>query len=378
MVPTLVAAALIAFGLVAGCATEPPQRPIIPGTLGFSHLAGWKDDDHAAALRTFLVSCRRLEQMPSERPTGLEGPGGRIGDWLPACRAARQVGDGPAARHFFESWFQPMAVVGVGETGLFTGYYEPELRGALRPSGRYRVPLHAVPDDLVTVRGDGGPVVSRRQDGRLVPYHDRAAIQRGILAGRNLELLWVDDPVDAFFLHVQGSGRVVLDDGRVVRVGFAGRNGHPYVPIGRVLVDKGALTRDEVSMQSIRAWLHANPGEADAVMGANPSYIFFQVIEGDGPRGALGVVLTPERSLAVDPAFVPLGAPVWVDTVDPLQPAQPLRRLMVAQDTGSAIKGPGRGDVFWGAGRMAAERAGRMRSAGRTYLLVPRQAPPSS
>jgi membrane-bound lytic murein transglycosylase A len=208
----------------------------------------------------------------------------------------------------------------------------------------------------------------------LKPYETRQEIDAGRLSGRDLELLWVDDPLDAFFLHIQGSGRVRLADGETVRVGYAGQNGQPYVAIGRLLAERGALRRDEVSLQSIRDWLAAHPAEAAEVLAANPSYVFFRLLEGDGPIGAHGVALTPGRSLAVDPSFVPLGVPVWLDTTDPLDERRPLRRLMMAQDTGGAIRGAIRGDVFWGAGEEAKARAGRMRSRGRYYLLLPRAA----
>ena len=205
---------------------------------------------------------------------------------------------------------------------------------------------------------------------------DRAAIEAGALAGLGLELAWVDDPVDAFFLHVQGSGRLRLHDGRLLRLGYAGQNGHPYRAVGRPLIDSGAIPREAMSMQAIRAWLAtAPPGEAAALMRHNPSYVFFRVLDGlapgEGPPGALGVPLTPGRSLAVDPAFVPFGAPVFAATRDPLDGA-PMRRLLHAQDTGGAIRGPARGDLFWGWGEAAAARAGLMREAAELFVLVPR------
>ncbi|HEX6977888.1 MAG TPA: MltA domain-containing protein, partial [Alphaproteobacteria bacterium] len=197
-------------------------------------------------------------------------------------------------------------------------------------------------------------------------------IDEGALEGRNLELVWVADPIDAFFLHIQGSGRVRLADGSTIRVGYAAQNGHPYLAIGRPLIDRGAIPKDKVSMQSIRAWLAANPDEAERIMWLNASYVFFRELEGEGPLGAQGVPLTPGRSLAVDRRHIPLGAPIWLDTTLPTEGTPPFRRLMVAQDTGGAIRGPLRGDVFWGHGSDAAERAGRMRSTGRMWILLPR------
>ncbi len=221
----------------------------------------------------------------------------------------------------------------------------------------------------------GERIAGRVENGQLKPYASRAEIERGALAQRGLELFWVDDAVDAFFLHIQGSGRVRLPDGTVARIGYDGQNGHPYVPIGRLLAERGALPRDEVSMQTIRAWLAAHLGEAAALMEENPSYVFFREIAGPadagGPLGAQGVALTAGRSLAVDRAFLPLGAPIWLDLEDPAEGNGRLRRLVVAQDTGGAIRGPVRGDLFWGFGPQAAERAGMMKDRGTYYILLP-------
>jgi membrane-bound lytic murein transglycosylase A len=222
----------------------------------------------------------------------------------------------------------------------------------------------------------GERIAGRVIDGRLRPYEDRARIEGGALKGRDLEMVWVDDAVDAFFLHIQGSGRVVMEDGSVMRVGYAGQNGHPYVAVGRELIARGVLTKENVSMQSIREWLRANPGEAAGLMNKNPSFVFFRPLDGEGPQGAQGVALTPGRSLAVDRSFVPYGLPVWLDAQDPLDGAARLRRLMVAQDTGGAIRGPVRGDVFWGHGDDAELRAGKMKSPGRYHLLIPRTVTP--
>ena len=311
--------------------------------------------------------------------------GGRVGAWREPCAAAARLPAGDAAaRAYFEAWFVPYLVTGEGGAqGLFTGYYEAELRGAPRPHGPYRVPVYARPPELVTValgrfgaRWKGQRTAGRVADGRLVPFPSRAEIEAGALAGRGLELVWADDAVDVYFLHVQGSGRVRMEDGGVVRLGYDGHNGHAYVAIGRELVAAGAIAGKDLSMQSIRAWLAAHPDAAGRVMARNPSFIFFRAVPGDGPLGAQGAALTPGRSLAVDRRFVPLGVPVWLDTTDPVEPSRPLRRLVVAQDSGGAIKGAVRGDLFWGFGAAAAERAGRMRQTGRYYLLLPRGAGP--
>jgi membrane-bound lytic murein transglycosylase A len=245
-------------------------------------------------------------------------------------------------------------------------------------SARYRVPLYRLHNDVVSVdlgqfrpSKRGERIAGRVERGRLVPYARRTDIDKGALNGRDLEIVWIDDPVDAFFLHIQGSGRVVLEDGSEMRVGYAGSNGHVYTAIGRELAKDGAMPVEDITMQSIRAWLAAHPNEAEAMMARNESYVFFRVVP-DGPLGSQGVTLEPERSLAVDPRFLTLGAPVFVATADPLDTAIPLRRLAVAQDTGGAIRGPTRADFFWGSGANAADRAGKMKGRGELYLLKPR------
>jgi len=226
--------------------------------------------------------------------------------------------------------------------------------------------------DAPTPRRIGGRVVN----GRLVPYASRADIVAGALARQGLELVWVDDPIDAFFVQIQGSGVVQLAEGGTMRIGYAGQNGHAYTAIGRELIAEGALTRETVSMQSIRAWLLAHPERADEMMNRNASYVFFEALEGDGPIGSQGVVLTPERSLAIDREFIAQTTPIWVDTMAPI-PGQdgeaPWRRLVVAQDTGGAIRGPVRGDIYWGSGERAADIAGRTKGTGRYYLLLPNE-----
>jgi membrane-bound lytic murein transglycosylase A len=263
-----------------------------------------------------------------------------------------------------------------------TGYYEPIMRGATETDDAYRTPLYSRPPDLVEQPAPGNALRRRygmMVDGRMQPYHDRAAIDTGALAGRGLELLWVDDPADAFFLHIQGSGRVVLPDGEIVRVGFAGHNGRGYVAIGRLLIERGEIPREQMSMQTIRAWLAAaGHDRATELLRGNPSYVFFRRVEGltpdQGPIGAMGVPLTPRRSIAVDRGFIPMGTPMWVTVRDPMarRDTPPAGQLVVAQDTGGAIRGPARTDFFWGWGAKAGERAGRMRDEAGVFLLLPR------
>jgi len=385
--------AALAFDACAPRVRRPAEEARLvlePAT--FADLPGWGEDGMAPALDAFRRSCAKLSALPADRPMGGAGFAGTAGDWQAACAAVQKIpaGNDLAARACFERWFRPLAAHaegGDGGEGLFTGYYEALLQGSRKKTERYNVPLYGRPPELVSVdlgafREDlkGRRIAGRVEDGALVPFSDRQAIEEGALAGRGLELVWVDDPVDAFFLQIQGSGRVRLAEGGEMRVGYSGENGHPYFAIGRELINRGALRKEEVSMQSIRRWLEEHPAEAPSVLATNASYIFFEEIKGEGPLGAQGVPLTPERSLAVDRKHWPLGVPLWLDTKAPAAqagaPDRPLRRLVIAQDTGGAIRGPIRGDVFWGTGDEAAEIAGRMKHPGRLWVLVPKTLTP--
>ncbi len=374
---------LVLGGLVP---RKPAEERLVLEPAGFADLPGWRQDPMADALPALLRSCERILRLPPESEMGGAGFAGTAAQWQPACRAAAALppGDHAAARTFFETHFRPASLTNDGyPLGLFTGYYEPFLRGSRRRGGRFQVPLYVRPPELVMVDlGEfreelrGQRIAGKIEDGRLVPFPDRAEIEGGALTGRDLELVWVDDPIDAFFLQIQGSGRIRLAEGGELRVGYAAQNGHPYFAIGKDLIEREALTLEEVSMQSIRQWLEAHPEEAREVMARNASYVFFQAVEGEGPLGAEGVALTPGRSLAVDRKYLPLGLPVWLSAGIPAaqegQPDDKLRRLLVAQDTGGAIRGPVRGDVFWGHGDEAAEIAGRMKHRGRLWALLPK------
>jgi membrane-bound lytic murein transglycosylase A len=313
---------LVALAVLAGCVAKPPppQPQLTLSPVAFAELPGWRDGQQAAALPALRRSCAALAKRPDDARLG---PAGTVAMWRAPCAAAAALGTATdaQARAFFEAEFTPFAASDNGKTdALVTGYYEPELAGAL----------------------------------------DRF---------RHLALFYAADPIQLFFLQIQGSGRVRLRDGRWVEIGYAGENGWPYVPIGRLLVQRGALTLDQVSLQSIEAWLRAHPDAAKPLMDQNRSYVFFRVLPGNAPIGAEGVELTPGHSLAVDPRFIPLGVPLWLTVA---QGDTATRRLVVAQDTGGAIAGPLRGDLFWGAGAQAEARAGPMRGFGRFFLLLPK------
>jgi membrane-bound lytic murein transglycosylase A len=382
----ILATALI---LLAACEqedTKPPQLPppeqAILSPVGFEDLPGWNMDRHAEALPALLRSCERFLKQPPGKALGARIPGASAADIQPACRAARSLpaGHDLAARSFFEQWFEPWAVSNNDQAeGLFTGYFEIELQGSIARDETYGVPVYRKPDDHVTVdlgefdsELSGRSFVGRVDGGKLKPYFARDDIQKGVLAGKGIELVWLKDPLDSFMLHVQGSGRVSLVDGRTTRIGFAAHNGYPYKSIGRELIERGELEAHDASWPGIRAWIELNPDKAAELLAVNRRYIFFAEILGEGPIGAQGVALTAGRSMAIDTRYIPLGLPLWLDTTMPGADAGPLRRLMLAQDTGSAIKGPVRGDFFWGTGDGALEFAGRMKSRGRYFLLLPK------
>ena len=340
----------------------------------WADLPGWGADASDEAWPAFLASCRALSRQAV---------------WQPVCEAARGLGERPgasAARGFFESRFMPWRVVNPdgSREGLVTGYYEPLIKGSRSRSKTYPWPVLGVPDDLLGIDlGDVFPELKgQRLRGRLVghkvvPYYSRAEVARLSDKFAGKAILYAEDAVELFFLQVQGSGRVQMPDGSVVRLAYADTNGHPYQSIGRWLADKGELRLDQASMEGIKSWARANPGRLQEMLNANPSYIFFREVPNSagGPVGAIGQPLTEGRSMAVDPRSIPLGAPVFLATTHP-NSAQPLRRLMLAQDTGSAIKGGVRGDFYWGFGAEAGALAGRMRQKGEMWVLWPRDQVP--
>jgi membrane-bound lytic murein transglycosylase A len=369
-----------------------PPRPVLNmDTAEFSSLQGWKGADSRAALMAFRRSCVAILNKAADASLGGAGYAGTVRDWRDSCQAAFFVDtqNSPATQQFFENFFVPVRLSYGGTGGLFTGYYEPVLKGSRTRHDAYQTPIYGVPSDLAKIEGAiyrdtaaSDPLFERMMMSvtmmRYIPYPTRAQIEREGVPAQ--PLFYVDDPVDAFFLQIQGSGRIELDDGTQVRAAYAGQNGQPYTAIGSILLDRGELTREELSLQSIRAWLMSHPDQAREIMDANESYVFFSeqpVGEpGVGAQGAEGVALTPGASLAVDTSIHPLGVPVWLEGAapdpDPNKPDQVFDRLLIAQDTGGAIRGALRGDVYWGIGAEAGAIAGRMKHSARMTVLLPR------
>lgn len=341
----------------------------------FADLPGWTEDNLALAWPGFLRTCSALKTRPQWT------------QWRAVCEAAQALSlpDAVAARAFFESRFLPWSLAaGDGSRdGLITGYYEPILKGSRVRSERAKHPVLGVPDDLLSIEfGELYPDLrfqrlrGRVEGNKVVPYFPRAEIRKREAGLASKAIAWVDDAVELFFLQVQGSGRIALAEGGQMRVGYADQNGHAYQSIGRALVDRGDLRPEQASMQGIQQWAKANPSKLDDLLNVNPSYVFFRELPpgDDGPPGALGVPLTPERAIAVDPRTTPLGAPVFLSTTQP-NSSQALNRLMMAHDTGGAIKGSVRADYYFGTGKDAGQRAGRMKQKGRMWVLLPQGYP---
>ena len=346
----------------------------------FHNLQGWMLDDHDAALKTFRRSCREIIADGSAFSRAVSF-GGTKSDWIGLCHESMTAKD---SRGFFETHFVPYRVNDAERpAGLFTGYYEPEAQGAKEPGGAFTVPVYGRPGDLVTFdraqRKRTGLDYGRVTDGIPRPYFSRMEIERGALKGRGLELLWLREWADAFFMQIQGSGSVRLPDGSIVRLSYAAKSGRAYTGIGALLVERGVFTREQMSMQAIRAWMNENPEKARHLMWENQSFVFFREVRLEDPDlGALGaqhVQLTPERSIAVDRNIWMFGTPVWLETAAPAEQTgglQPFHKLLIAQDTGTAIKGHARGDVYWGSGETAGHIAGLMKSPGKMIVLLPK------
>ncbi len=339
--------------LAAACSTTPSQERLTLTPTSFEALAGWQGQNHAVALDSFRASCRKFETHPHTVPQSIAEiviPSER---WRESCQAANTARDASA---FFREWFQPYQASGLEEEGLVTGYYEPLLKGSYTESAEYPYPVWGVPVDLTPG----------------VPYLSHREIDTSGLKGRAEALLYVNDKVDLFFLQIQGSGRVELPDGKIVKLAFAGKNGHAYTAIGRYLIERNLIPRSELSAPRLKQWLRENPAEGQEIMYQNASYVFFKWGDPDtNAVGAQGVPLTPEASIAVDPAFMPYGVPVYLQTTLPYT-GEDYHRLTIAQDTGGAIKGALRADLFTGFGERAAHIAGGMKQMARFAVLLPK------
>lgn len=355
------AALLAVAGLLSACADGGPitsEKRVAMAPISFNEIAGWAEEKHSEALATFRRSCPKLTTGPETR---IVTDGGEKtltpAEWKRICDAGAGIkaGDNRTARLFFEENFRPLVVQ---EAAKVTGYFEPEMRGSKAPSRLFTVPVYRRPPDLTDK-----------------PYYTRAEIEQGVLKGKGLEIAYVQDPVGLFEVQVQGSGKIQLAEGGKMTLGFDGSNNRPYTAIGNVLVEMGVMKKDDVTWPAIRDWLKRNPQQARDVMRKNERYIFFKDTRSQAAAGAEGVPLTAQRSVAVDTSLTPFGTPIWIDTVRPVArkpgATEPYRRLMIAQDTGAAIKGPARSDVFFGSGPQAADWAGRMNSGGRAIVLVP-------
>ena len=352
--------------------TEPAEpgpvksAALVPAT--WEDVEGWEQDNPEYALDAFLKSCSAVGQRQ---------------EWQEVCAEAALLAgqEVPDVRGFFERFFTPYQLTDTNHdpVGLATGYYIPDLRGSRHWSPAYPYPLYRRPADLLVVdlstvypELSGYRLRGRLDEQRVLPYWDRAQIEGSRSPLQGQELLWVDDPVELFFLHIQGSGRILFEDGSWSMVNYAGQNGHPYRSISKWLLARDIMPPEKMSMQSIRAWARDNPSQVRDLLNTNPSYVFFRELPGDAesPPGALGVPLTPGRSVAVDPRYIPLGAPVFLATTWP-NTNRPLFRLMMAQDTGGAINGPVRADFFWGMGDAAGMEAGRMKQPLWMWVLLP-------
>jgi membrane-bound lytic murein transglycosylase A len=357
--------------------------------VAWSDIAGWNEDDHLQAYRAFRISCQQIsaQPAPSADPRAL---GISLRE---PCRAARaaDVPDNARAKAFFEQQFLPLRISRLGEDqGFVTGYYEPVLDGSRTPTDVYTVPLYRRPSNLF-VRGfrqsdaglpNKGEVFRKIGRRKLLPYYDRAEIEDGAIAGRGLEICWLKSQTDLLFAQIQGSARIRLEDGSTIRINYDAHNGYPYTAVGRILIDRGIIPKEQMSMQRIREWMEQNPDGANELRRQNRSYVFFrevQLSDKDEAVGAQGVPLTPGRSIAVDRALHVYGTPFFIEGELPIESAQsrtPFRRLMVAQDTGSAITGPARADIYYGAGAEAGRVSGRFRHNMRFAMLVPRSLDP--
>jgi membrane-bound lytic murein transglycosylase A len=378
----------IGSAMIEGASAPHDTLALTP--VAFGDLPGWTDDDFAGAVPSFLRSCEKLAELPDDAPVGADGHGGKARHWRKACRAAAKLaagtgaGNAAAARAMFEAEFVAYQAAGTaGPTGKLTGYYVAEIHASRTRHGKFQTPVLGRPDDLAMVDlsgyikdAHGRRIWGRFDHGELVPYYTRAEIRKGALARRGLELMYVDDPVDLLFAQIEGSAKANLDDGTAMWLEFAGKNGRAYRGVGGILRGGGYLRPGEGTMQGIRQWFHDHPGRFDEIADQDASYVFFSVSRRPGAIGSQKAILTAQRSMAVDRAFIAMSTPIWVEAHAPVPGQKGVtelwHHLLIAQDTGAGILGAVRGDIYWGDDAGAAELGGRMGGPGRYWLLLPR------
>jgi membrane-bound lytic murein transglycosylase A len=362
-----------------------PHNNVQIKTSTFSKLPGWDNIEARESLHAFQISCRAFLKQKPDTMVGSKHIALHAEDWYPTCRAALAVPltSEIAAKNFFEHWLAPIAFYqGKPMEGLFTGYYMPQLKGSLTKTAKFNVPIYGVPNDLITIDlGIFDPqlkyhrkIIGRVVGNKLVPYYTRGQIDKGAIKKKAPVIAWVGSMVDRQFLEIEGSAVIELQDGKKIYIGYAGENGAKYTPLAQILIQKGVMTRDNASMQRIRKYFKTHPAEIVPILNQNKSFVFFNNLRQDAALGTQGVPLTPGYSLAVDRTWVPLGAPIWLNTTRPTAHSKQtaFQRLLIAQDTGGAIRGAVRGDVYWGAGEEATFVAGHMKNKGLYWLLLPK------
>lgn len=353
--------------------------------VSFSQLPGWDRADPKKSLQAFQLSCKAFLKQNPDKPVGSDYFDLQVKDWNPACKAALslETSSNKKVKAYFQKWFTPVEFFDRKPVrGLFTGYYMPLLHGSLTKTADYNVPIYGLPNNLVTVNlGLFDPtlksrrIIGRKKGHQILPFYTREEINHDAIAKFTPVIAWISSKIDRSFLEIQGSGIIKLTSGEQFVVGYAAENGARYTPVAKVLIDQGVMTKDNASMQHIRKYLEAHPDQLDPVLNQNKSFVFFSVLQKEAALGAQGVALTPGYSLAIDRKWVPLGAPIWLNTSRPDQQSDKqkvFQRLMIAQDTGGAIRGVVRGDVYWGAGERATSIAGKMKNRGHYWLLLPR------
>ncbi|HVV68733.1 MAG TPA: MltA domain-containing protein [Gammaproteobacteria bacterium] len=352
----------------------------------FDQLPGWEQDDQSQALQAFKLSCTKILELPPQTAFGETKETASVRNWQTICHAALKLTstDPENARRFFEAWFIPYQVKNnLNPKGLFTGYYLPAIAGSLKFDKTYNIPIYALPKDLIKVdlglfkpELTGKKIIGRLKNQTLIPYPSRAEINNGAISQNAAVLLWTNDLVKFFVAQIQGSALVQLPNHEQKLIGYAGENGQPYTAIGRILIEKKAIPKDQMSMEAIQTWLNKNPEQINDILNQDASYVFFKFLTGSSPLGSQKIPLTPQRSLAVDTDYIPLGAPIWLSTKIPQNKANaqtiPFQHLLIAQDTGGAIKGIIRGDIYFGPGLDAEYQAGHMRQNGEYWILLPK------